>query len=105
MDWNALKKSHPQMAEEIDSLLAQAKLGRQYMKELRQEVARLGGLAVPELGAQGMERVAAQLGEEDLLAMKAAYEKQLAHTLPLMTQLPSNEAVKRTERMDSAFLI
>lgn len=106
MDWQTVKKSHPQMAEEIDRLLAQAELGRHYLKGLRQEVARLGGLAVPELGAQGMERVVARLGEEDLLAMKDAYEKQLAHTLPLATQLPvQDEAGKKTERAQSAFLI
>jgi len=51
-------------------------------------VVRLGGLAVPELGEATMKVMVGRAEAEELMAMKAAYEKQVERRLPVRVQLP-----------------
>lgn len=88
---------------EYRALFKEAQLGRQYRKELEQEIVRLG-LAL-ELGvdAQVLGRVAKMAGAEDLMALKTALEEKLNQLLPVVTQLGGSAG--REESVESGFLI
>ena len=88
---------------EYRALFKEAQLGRQYRKELEQEIVRLG-LAL-ELGvdAQVLGRVAKMAGAEDLMALKTALEEKLNQLLPVVTQLGGS--ADREEAVESGFLI
>ena len=88
--------------EEYRKLFAQAELGKQYRKELEDNVVRLGlslDLGVSEPVLRGIAQTA---GEKDLMALKAALEEKMNEMYPAAFQLvrkPEKEAV------DSGFLI
>jgi len=103
------RRSLKELAEEFGAqgeyraLFKEAQLGRQYRKELEDELVRLG-LAL-ELGvdASVLRGVAKTAGAEDLLAMKAGLEGKLAQLLPVVTQLGG--CALREEAVESGFLI
>ena len=88
---------------EYRALFKEAQLGRQYRKELEQEIVRLG-LAL-ELGvdAQVLGRVAKMAGAEDLMALKTALEEKLNQLLPVVTQLGGS--FEKEDAVESGFLI
>ena len=88
MDLKALVEKEPGLAAEFETLCKEAAVGRKYVEELRGEVVRLGGLAVPELGEATMKVMVGRAEAEELMAMKAAYEKQVERRLPVRVQLP-----------------
>lgn len=92
-------------AEDRERLEREAALGRRYLKQLRYEVARLGGLAETGMDAPVLERIAQRLEEPELLALKQAYEEKLRARYPAQPQLtyPVVEHMDRTR--DGAFLI
>ena len=89
--------------EEYGALAREARLGRQYRKELEQEVVRLG-LAL-ELGvdARVLGRLAQSAGAEELAALKDALEEKLGQMLPVVTQLGGFSG--KEEGLESGFLI
>ena len=88
---------------EFRSLFKEAQLGRQYRKELENDIVRLG-LAL-ELGIQEnvLRSVAKTAAAEDLMEMKTALEGKLAEMLPVVTQLGGSFG--KEEAVESGFLI
>ena len=90
---------------EMEQLEKEAALGRKYLERLRGEVARLGGLAEPELKMQTLRHMAESLEEEELLELRGVYAKRAGGTLPVTGQLPRSGGGIRSEGQDMAFLI
>ena len=87
---------------EYRAMFKEAQLGRQYAKQLQDDVVRLClslelGVAEPVLRS-----VFGHAAGEDLLAVKAALETRLAESMPMMCQLMQSQ---RTEEVESGFLI
>ena len=103
------KRTLKELAEEFGaqgeyrSLFKEAQLGRQYAKQLRDDVVRLClslelGVAEPTL-----RNVFENTAGEDLAAVKAALEDRLAESLPMVTQL--GHSFVRESEVESGFLI
>ena len=101
-------KSLKELAEEFGAqgeyraMFKEAQLGRQYAKQLQDDVVRLClslelGVAEPVLRS-----VFGHAAGEDLLAVKAALENRLAESMPMMCQLMPGH---RAEEVESGFLI
>ena len=87
---------------EYRAMFKEAQLGRQYAKQLQDDVVRLClslelGVAEPVLRS-----VFGHAAGEDLLAVKAALENRLAESMPMMCQLSMGQ---RVEEVESGFLI
>lgn len=87
---------------EYRAMYQEAQLGRQYAKQLQDDVVRLClslelGVAEPVLRS-----VFGAVTGEDLLAVKTALEDRLAEAMPLTTQLPLG---RKAEELESGFLI
>ena len=87
---------------EYRAMFKEAQLGRQYAKQLQDDVVRLClslelGVAEPVLRS-----VFGHAAGEDLLAVKAALETRLAESMPMMCQLLPGQ---RAEEVESGFLI
>ena len=88
---------------EYRALFKEAQLGRQYRKELEDDVVRL--CLSLELGAdrdvlRGVVKCAAA---EDLMKLKGALEEKLVQSMPVMTQLGCS--LGQQEEIESGFLI
>ena len=88
---------------EYRALHKEARLGRQYVKSLQDDVVRLClslelGVAEPTLRS-----VFGGTSGEDLLAVKAALETRLAEMMPMQTQL--GNGFGREQEVESGFLI
>jgi len=95
----------PEYLGEIEGLEKAAELGRRYLAGLRREVARLGGLAAPELRTETLEKIAGKLDEEELLELKRAYEAQVERQFPAETQLNYRGGTEPAGERDGAFLV
>ena len=87
---------------EYRAMFKEAQLGRQYARQLQDDVVRLClslelGMAEPVLRS-----VFGHAAGEDLLAVKAALETRLAESMPMMCQLLPGQ---RAEEVESGFLI
>ena len=87
---------------EYRALFQQAQLGKQYEKQLQDEVVRLFlsldmGLEEPVLRA-----IAQKVGAQELLHLKNALSERLAEYLPVQTQLKTNV---RREDLEPGYLI
>ena len=91
--------------DELDRLRAEAALGRKYLKLLRDEVVRLGGLAELELEQETLKRIVQRLEEAELDGLKRAFEARLDKAWSVETQLPAWEQPVAAENRDGAFLI
>lgn len=83
----------------------EARLGRKYLKSLRQELVRLAGIAERSADHALLERVAGKLDEEELLGLIQVYRGKADRLLGPQVQLSygGREAVQ--EAADGAFLI
>lgn len=88
---------------EYRTLFKDAQLGRQYRKELEQDVVRL--CKILDLGADHdvLTGIAKTAAAEDLQKLRAALEVKAAEVLPVMTQLGGSSQQK--EQIESGFLI
>ena len=87
---------------EYRAMFKEAQLGRQYARQLQDDVVRLClslelGVAEPVLRS-----VFGHAAGEDLLAVKAALENRLAESMPMLCQLMPGQ---RAEEVESGFLI
>ena len=90
--------------EELELLKKEAAMGRRYLAGLRREVARLGGMTQKGLDAGVLRSVTAKLDEDELLALKGAFEEQMREKYPMEPQLAAHGELETPER-DRAFLI
>ena len=88
---------------EYRELYKQAQLGRQFEKQLQDEVVRL--CLVLDLGATEnvLRSIAEKAGTEDLQKLKAALQERVRMVMPMQTQLPGSKAAMET--VESGFLI
>lgn len=89
--------------EEYRALWKQAQLGRQYEKQLQDEVVRLClslelGVAEPVLRS-----VMEKAGAEELVKLKEALDERMRQCMPVTMQLPGMEGKRET--IESGFLI
>jgi hypothetical protein len=91
--------------KELERLEEEAKLGRDYLAGLRDEVVRLGLLSGLELDKATLCAITEKLGQEELAAMKKAYGAKAAKRYPVKTQLHYGEGTAQTPERDKAFLI
>ena len=100
-----LAAEHPGCAVELEKLEEEAVLGRGYLSELKQEVARLGLLAGMGLDHDTLVSMTDKLSRKELLAMKEAYGRRAEERYPLKTQLEYGEKAALQNEKDQAFLI
>ena len=88
---------------EYRALCKQAELGKQYARELRDEVVRL--CLSLDLGVQEpvLRSVTETAAAEDLQALKAALQEKMRSLMPMQTQLPGGSGVM--EAVESGFLV
>jgi len=91
--------------KKLERLEKEAALGRKYLDGLRSDVARLGGLAAPELNMDTLKSIVGKLEEEELLVLRSYYADQVNRVLPMAVQLPVHKQNSKTEGRDMAFLI
>ena len=87
---------------EYRALYVQAQLGRQYEKQLQNDVVRL--FLTLDMGMEEpvLRSVAQKVSAEELLHLKAALEERVAEYLPMQTQLHSRT---KENTVDSDYLI
>ena len=83
----------------------EARLGRKYLKGLRNELVRLAGIAEPDAGHALLERVAGRLEEEELLGLIKLYRGRTDKLLGCRVQLSYGQDAIPPETADGAFLI
>ena len=88
---------------EYRELYKQAQLGRQFEKQLQDDVVRL--CLVLDLGAAEpvLRSIVEKAGAEDLQKLKMALQERMRMVMPMQTQLPGSK--KALEPVDSGFLI
>ena len=89
--------------QEYRTLFKEAQLGRQYRRELEDDIVRL--CLSLELGAESAvyRGIAKTAAAEDLMQLKAALEKRLAESLPVVTQLGG--CIDAKDAVESGYLI
>jgi len=98
-DWIRASASMPVVSQMVEIE------GRKYLDGLRSDVARLGGLAAPELNMDTLKSIVGKLEEEELLVLRSYYADQVNRVLPMAVQLPAHKQNSKTEGRDMAFLI
>ena len=88
---------------EYRALFKEAELGRQYRRELENEIVRL--CLSLELGAEEpvLRGIAKTAAAEDLMKLRSALEQRLAESMPVVTQLGGSS--RSGEIIESGFLI
>ena len=88
---------------EYRTLFKEAQLGREYKKQIGNDVVRL--CLSLDLGVEepALRAIAEKAGTEELMQLKDALEKRLAESMPMVTQLRGS--FKRAEEFESGFMI
>lgn len=87
---------------EYRELAKLAELGRQYRRELEEAVVRLGLSLELGIDAPVLRSIVKTAGDEELAALKRAWEEKLAQLLPPVYQLAADQ---EKESLDSGFMI
>ena len=90
---------------ELKTLEQEARLGRKWLAELRTDVVRLGGLADPAADLAVLKTIADKLEEEELQALKQAYQAKAQARYPLAVQLRYGAGKDPRPESDEAFLV
>ena len=104
-DLKELVRRYPGCEKQLDVLEQEAALGRTYLRELKDEVVRLGLLSGLELEARDLRQMANALSAPQLEQLKAAYARQAQRNYPLHTQLEYGQRQAEVNQGDAAFLI
>ena len=88
------------LTAKIRSLQALSKDAEKYRKELEARVARLGAMAVPELGADELEHICVQLPTDSLTALEKAFSANAAKRFPLAPQLGTFTKETKTDNKE-----
>ena len=88
---------------EYRALFKEAQLGREYKKQIGNDVVRL--CLSLDLGVEepALRAIAEKAGAEELLKLKEALETRLAESMPMLTQLGGS--FKKDEAFESGFMI
>ena len=88
---------------EYRALFKDAQLGREYKKQIGNDVVRL--CLSLDLGVEepALRAIAEKAGAEELMKLKDALEKRLAESMPMVTQLGGS--FKKAEEFESGFMI
>ena len=89
----------------MEQLEKEAQLGRRYLEQLRKDVARLGGIAEPDLEMSTLTAIAGHLDEPELLALREHFARKAQSCFSTDTQLPPRDHQIPACERDSAFLI
>lgn len=65
------------MRQDMGQLEREAELGRKYLRKLKDEVVRLGGLAELGLERDTLTAIAGRLDEPELEGLRAAFQRQV----------------------------
>ena len=88
---------------EYRALFKEAQLGREYKKQIGNDVVRL--CLSLDLGVEepALRAIAEKAGAEELMKLKDALENRMAESMPMVTQLSGS--FKKTEELESGFMI
>ena len=88
---------------EYRALFKEAQLGREYKKQIGNDVVRL--CLSLDLGVEepALRAITEKAGAEELMQLKDALEKRLAESMPMVTQLSGS--FKKAEEFESGFMI
>ena len=88
---------------EYRALFKEAQLGREYKKQIGNDVVRL--CLSLELGVEepALRAITEKAGAEELMKLKEALENRLAESMPMVTQLSGS--FKKAEELESGFMI
>ncbi len=100
-----LADGHPGCREELERLEKEARAGRAYLERLRDEVARLGGLAREDADVDVLRSAAGKLEEIELLELKESFRQRAGQRFGLKTQLKYSREEESRQEPDGAFLI
>ena len=92
------------MRQDMEQLEREAELGRKYLRKLKDEVVRLGGLTELGLERDTLKAIAGRLEEPELEGLRAAFQRQVDKAWGVETQLKAPEGLELEQR-DGAFLI
>ena len=92
------------MRQDMQQLEREAELGCKYLRKLKDEVVRLGGLAELGLEHDTLKAIAGRLEEPELEGLRAAFQRQVDKAWGVETQLKAPEGLELEQR-DGAFLI
>ncbi len=100
-DAGIIKHFSSQISDEtFKKLEKEAQLGRIYLKSLRDETARLGVMASPDISEDTLKSVLAKMDEEEILSFKNVFEKRLEKLYPPVCQLTYQREQVKTENED-----
>ena len=105
LDLKTLLAKEPEGLAALEVLEKEADMGRRYRKALQQEVARLGGIVQPDLSMDTWKGIVHKLEEDERLAVKAAFNRQIEQKIPVKPQLLYGTKEGSGRENDSAFLI
>ena len=88
---------------EYRALFKEAQLGREYKKQIGNDVVRL--CLSLDLGVEepALRAITEKAGAEELMKLKEALENRLAESMPMVTQLSGS--FKKAEELESGFMI
>ena len=104
-DLKELARHYPGCEKQLEMLEQEAALGRAYLRELKDEVVRLGLLSGLEMEARDLRQMANALSASQLEQLKAAYARQAERNYPLHTQLQYTQRQGEERQGDAAFMI
>lgn len=99
-----LAKTSPTASGELERLEKDALLGRKYLTELRDEVARLCAVSQPAFPVEMVRAIVKKLDEEELRALKELFARQAGERWEGQVQLTYAPSGPES-RTDDAFLI
>lgn len=100
-----LLAGHPDYLEQLETLEAEAQLGRGYLDDLRRELVRLAGVAELEIDLRIFQGAADKLDKAELLELTRVFRRRAEARYPLTTQLKSRTYSPTAAEEDGAFLV
>lgn len=100
-----LLAGHPGYLEQLETLEAEAQLGRGYLENLRKELVRLAGMAELEMDLRIFQGAADKMDEAELLELTRVFRRKAEAHYPLTTQLKPRTYSPTAAEEDGAFLV
>ena len=96
-------RSEEKIARQYEELLRQAELGREYMRQLKNETVRLGQLCKAGIEYEELCSIVDKLSRRELEALQASFSYQLEQMFPPVVQMRSSR--RDTDISDKEYLI